>query len=175
MVNHRPDRQSLLIDKHQRAFYLLYKQDTRYFATEPSEGFIASLKNNCPSIVVRQCAASCIPLPDSSVRLIVAAQCFHWFANEPSLKEIHRVLIPGGVFAMVWNHKDSRIPWVKQSQDIALSYFTEDTPRALDYKWKTAIENFSGFASGENLFLSGIHLKVRIKEFMNKINKLFID
>lgn len=60
---------------------------------------------------------------------------------------------------MVWNHKDSRIPWVKQLQDIVLSYYTEDIPRALDYKWKPVIENFSGFASGENLFLSGIHLK----------------
>ena len=35
-------------------------------------------------------------------------QAFHWFANEESLKEIHRVLKPAGVLAMVWNAEDCR-------------------------------------------------------------------
>jgi SAM-dependent methyltransferase len=33
-------------------------------------------------------------------------QAFHWFSNDESLKEIHRVLRPVGVLAMVWNAED---------------------------------------------------------------------
>lgn len=145
--------------KFTQVFLNKMDKGTRYFATEPSEGFLASLKNNCPSAEVRQCTAASIPLPDNSVRLVVAAQCFHWFANETNIREIHRVLIPGGIFAMIWNHKDSRIPWVKQMQDIVKSHYTEDTPYALSYKWKPQMENFSAFEFGANPFLSGIDFK----------------
>ncbi len=40
-------------------------------------------------------------------------QAFHWFANEDSLREIHRVLKPTGGFIMFANREDDRDPWAK--------------------------------------------------------------
>ena len=40
-------------------------------------------------------------------------QAFHWFANEDSLREIHRVLKPTGGFIMFANREDDRDPWAR--------------------------------------------------------------
>jgi len=39
---------------------------------------------------------------------VVIAQAFHWFSNMDSLREIHRVLKPGGVLGLVWNRADHK-------------------------------------------------------------------
>ena len=54
-----------------------------------------------------------IVLPDSNVDAVVAAQCFHWFANQDAVTEISRVLAPGGTLGMVWTMPDESVPWVK--------------------------------------------------------------
>ncbi|XP_021370858.1 uncharacterized methyltransferase-like C25B8.10 [Mizuhopecten yessoensis] len=130
-------------------------QDVKYLATEPMEGFLDTLKQLCPSVSTKLCAASDLPLPDNSVRTVVAAQCFHWFASEDSLKEICRVLVPGGRFVMVWNNKDWDEPWVKDIEDILSGYYG-DTPRAINRTWKTVIEKFSGLSCKEHFFQAGI-------------------
>ena len=53
-------------------------------------------------------------MPDRSVDVVVAAQCFHWFDLDRALPEIARVLKPGGRLALVWNLRDERIPWVRR-------------------------------------------------------------
>ena len=52
-------------------------------------------------------------LPDSSVNAVVAAHCFHWFANQDAVKEICRVLTPEGTLGMIWAMPDESLPWVK--------------------------------------------------------------
>ncbi len=45
-------------------------------------------------------------LRDSCAKLILAAQAFHWFANDVTLREFRRVLVPGGWIALMWNEQD---------------------------------------------------------------------
>ena len=53
--------------------------------------------------------------PDSSVDVVLAAHCFHWFANEEAVKEIYRVLTPQGTLGMIWALPDESVPWLKET------------------------------------------------------------
>jgi ubiquinone/menaquinone biosynthesis C-methylase UbiE len=49
--------------------------------------------------------AESIPLEDSSVDLITAAQAFHWFEIDSAKVECLRVLRPNGQVALIWNDR----------------------------------------------------------------------
>ncbi|WP_137295166.1 class I SAM-dependent methyltransferase [Nocardioides dongxiaopingii] len=84
------------------------------YATEPDEAMLEVLRRHLPDVPTSASGAEEIPLPDRSVDVVVAGQCFHWFDAERALPEIARVLKPGGVLAAVWNQRDARIPWVRK-------------------------------------------------------------
>jgi SAM-dependent methyltransferase len=50
-------------------------------------------------------SAESLPLPDSSVDLVTAAQAFHWFHPENARAEFLRVLKPDGMVALIWNDR----------------------------------------------------------------------
>jgi SAM-dependent methyltransferase len=69
------------------------------------------------------------------VDAVVCAQAFHWFATPGALKEIHRVLKPGGALGLVWNVRDDRVPWVAALSRIMQPY-EGDAPRYHSQKWR---------------------------------------
>ncbi|XP_048771859.2 uncharacterized protein LOC125677737 [Ostrea edulis] len=131
-----------------------------YLATEPMDGFQEILRKNCPGIDTLVCSAEKMPVPSESVKAVVAAQCFHWFANMTSLNEINRILTPAGKLIMVWNNKDWKVPWVKDIEGILTRYYG-DTPRAVSYKWKEVIEKCTHFRCVRHEILPGTLLKGR--------------
>lgn len=52
--------------------------------------------------------------PGSSIDVVLAAHCFHWFANEEAVREIYRVLAPGGTLGIIWALPDESVPWLKE-------------------------------------------------------------
>jgi SAM-dependent methyltransferase len=84
------------------------------FATDPDPDMLAILNHKVPEATTTCAGAEQIPLPDETIDVIVAAQCFHWFDFEKALPEIARVLGPGGQLSVVWNIRDERIPWVRR-------------------------------------------------------------
>lgn len=50
--------------------------------------------------------AEALPLSDASFELALAAQAFHWFDPAAALREVARVLVPGGRLALLWNVRD---------------------------------------------------------------------
>ena len=59
-----------------------------------------------PAPVYRAGWAEATSLPDGSADAVLAAQAFHWFEPEPTLREFHRILKPGGWVALLWNERD---------------------------------------------------------------------
>ncbi|XP_022785359.1 uncharacterized methyltransferase C25B8.09-like [Stylophora pistillata] len=87
---------------------------TQVIASDPTGTMIRQFQRVLPFIEVLQCSAENIALPDSSVDAVVAAHCFHWFANEEAVRDIYRVLVPGGSLGMIWIFPDESVPWVKE-------------------------------------------------------------
>ena len=71
------------------------------------------LSNSLPDTPALLGTAEEIPLPDNSVDAVLVAQAWHWFDPERAVKEVARVLRPGGRLGLVWNTRDERLGWVK--------------------------------------------------------------
>ncbi len=83
-------------------------------ATDPDERMLHRLAVRVPGAHACTGTAERIPARSRSVDAVVVAQAFHWFDHPVAVPEIARVLRPGGVLAMVWNHTDESIPWVRR-------------------------------------------------------------
>jgi SAM-dependent methyltransferase len=92
----------------------------RVTAVEPLPEMIAHLRRAVPGATALEGGAELIPLAAGSADVVTAAQAFHWFDHGPALREIARVLRPGGWVALVWNTRDDREPWVAQLSEDAI-------------------------------------------------------
>jgi SAM-dependent methyltransferase len=88
----------------------LFARTRRIVAVEPVAEMRGVLAQALPEIEVLDGTAEQIPLPDASVGAVVVAQAFHWFDPEPALREIVRVLEPGGRLGLVWHSPDRSDP-----------------------------------------------------------------
>ncbi len=79
-------------------------------AVEPGDAMRAVLERVVPEAHALAGSAEAIPLPAASVDAITVGQAFHWFRVTEALVEMHRVLRPGGGFALLWNEWDDDDP-----------------------------------------------------------------
>ncbi|MHC5797239.1 class I SAM-dependent methyltransferase [Lacisediminihabitans sp. FW035] len=87
-------------------------------AVEPDDVMRATLAAALPSVRAVAGTGESIPLPDSSVDVVTAAQAWHWMDAPRAAAEIARVLRPGGTLALVWNIRDESVDWVGRLSDI---------------------------------------------------------
>jgi SAM-dependent methyltransferase len=85
-------------------------------AVEPVPEMRALLRAALPEAEVMEGTAEAIPLADAAVDAVTVAQAFHWFHADRALREIHRVLRPGGRLGLVWNTFDTSVAWVAALQ-----------------------------------------------------------
>lgn len=90
----------------------------RVVAVEPLAEMRAQLAATLPDVSCHAGSAESMPLADASADVVAVAQAFHWFDREPALREIARVLRPGGDLAVVWNVRDERVGWVARLSEI---------------------------------------------------------
>lgn len=107
---------------------LLAAQRHRVTAVEPIAEMLAELEAAVPGAAARAGSAEAIPLADASADVVTVAQAFHWFDQQVALREIARVLRPGGRLGLVWNTRDDSEPWVAELTDtiIGRSEFRDD-------------------------------------------------
>jgi SAM-dependent methyltransferase len=72
-------------------------------AVEPSEWMPHVLARRLPSVEVLDGQAERLPLADRSVDAVVIGNAFHWFDGDTAVRELARVLRPGGGLAVLWN------------------------------------------------------------------------
>jgi SAM-dependent methyltransferase len=82
-------------------------------AVDPIPEMLELLSASLPDTPALLGTAEDIPLPDNSVDSVLVAQAWHWFDLERAVKEVARVLRPGGRLGLIWNTRDERLGWVK--------------------------------------------------------------
>ena len=100
------------------------------------------LERAVPGVEVLPGSAEAIPLPDASVDTITVGQAFHWFRPGEALVEMHRVLRPGGGFALLWNDWDDDDPLLHALNDVVDSVRPAGTD---DGRRRKAIEDSAFF------------------------------
>jgi SAM-dependent methyltransferase len=88
--------------------------------------------------------AEAIPLPAGAADAVTVAQAFHWFDGPRALAEIHRVLRPGGVLALIWNRRQIGDP-VHQEIEALLDPYRGDTPAERSERWRAALDETTLF------------------------------
>lgn len=91
----------------------LVERGLNVIAVDPIPEMLELLTSSLPETPALLGTAEEIPLPDDSVDAVLVAQAWHWFDEERAVKEIARVLRPGGRLGLVWNNCDERLGWVK--------------------------------------------------------------
>ena len=81
-------------------------------AVEPDAAMREVLTQRSPTVTALSGTAESLPLPDTSVDLVIVCSAWHWFDPIPASREIGRVLCDGGHLAIVWNGLDQRVDWV---------------------------------------------------------------
>lgn len=83
----------------------------RCVAVEPSASMRAECRRVSPDTEIVAGSAEALPLADDAFDLVTVAQAFHWFDARRALHELARVLRPGGVVVLVWNDRETSLPW----------------------------------------------------------------
>lgn len=93
-------------------------------AVEADPGIRSEFVTRVAGAVVLAGGADAIPLPDERVHAVLIGRAPHWFGIPRVMREIARVLTPGGVVAALWNnrgHADSG----RQRTGLESALFTE--------------------------------------------------
>jgi ubiquinone/menaquinone biosynthesis C-methylase UbiE len=114
---------------------LLGKTGASVIAVEPVAAMRAQMAQALPDVEVIEGTAEAMPLAGASVDAVVCAQAFHWFANHDAMREITRVLRPGGWLGLVWNVRDESVDWVARLTEIMTPH-EGDAPRFYKGDWR---------------------------------------
>jgi len=106
-------------------------------AVDPVPEMLAELCAALPQVRTLVAAADALPLADASVDAVVCATAFHWFASREVVAEFHRVLRPGGTLGLIWNVRDTGIPWVAALSELTNRY-QGDAPRESEAAWRAS-------------------------------------
>lgn len=119
---------------------LLYQKGYQVTAVEPVDAMREKLSTSLPLVTTFKGTAWSIPVQSNSFDLVMLAQCFHWFDNIQSLREIHRVLKPGGIIILIWNmESQERSQWVAKLRELYQA-FDSTAPQYRYGHWKNVFE-----------------------------------
>ncbi|KAN0023979.1 hypothetical protein ACTFIV_008372 [Dictyostelium citrinum] len=111
--------------------------------------------------------ATSLPFEDNRFDCICAAQSFHWYDNVDAVKEITRVLKPGGILYLIWNNLDDN-PILSSTLElfIGIKQSTgDDSPKFRTGKWKQVFEDIK---NDETLSKTLVDPNLQLRKFKNE-------
>jgi SAM-dependent methyltransferase len=126
----------------------------RLIAVEPQAEMRRVLAERVPAAEIVDATAEELPLNAGSVRAVFVASAFHWFDGPAALAAIHRVLVPGGGLALLWNDFDDEgQPWAEEfgeRLDAVPAPDARPENRPHTGLWRTAFEDSTLFGPLES-------------------------
>ena len=114
--------------------------DHQLMAAEPVSAMAASFTEQLPHIPIHTTAASQLPFDDRYFDLLTAATAFHWFCDEASVASLHRILKPGGYFAILCYDLTVGDSWTPPMQQLFDSFYPPDVPHPRTGQWRRALD-----------------------------------
>ena len=102
---------------------LLIERAEEVIAVEPDDRMRSVLAEQVPGVRAVPGRGESMPLPDSCADAVLASSSWHWMDPIPTLREVGRILVPGGTLAALWSGPDPEGPFVVQAQAL-LAYQT---------------------------------------------------
>jgi len=100
---------------------VLLERVDEVIAVEPDERMCSVLAAGLPQVRAVDGRGEAIPLPDGSIDAVVASSSWHWMDPVPTLEEVARVLVPGGVLGALWSGPDPHSEFAAQARAILAS------------------------------------------------------
>jgi len=69
-------------------------------------------------LAIREGSAEAIPVADRAADAVIVGQAWHWFDQSAALREVGRILRPGGALGLLWNLRDESEAWVAELGEI---------------------------------------------------------
>ncbi len=127
----------------------LVARGAEVIAVEPVAGMRKQLAATVPGLQIMDGVAERLPVAGESVDAITVGQAFHWFDGPAALREIHRVLVPGGALGLVWNVMDRGVAWVARLHELIHRHRGPRSPWYAEHAWRATFTPECGFAALE--------------------------
>ncbi len=95
---------------------VLLRHADHVVAVEPDERMRRVLEETLPEVQAVEGRGEAMPLPDHSSHAVVAASSWHWMDPVPTLMEVGRVLVPGGMLGALWSGPDPEGPFAERAR-----------------------------------------------------------
>jgi SAM-dependent methyltransferase len=112
----------------------------RVTAVEPLFAMRQMLQQRMPEATVMEGTAERIPAEDETMDLVTVAQAFHWFDAAAAVREIQRVLKPGGGLAAIWNVRDESVEWMAMIGEL-IEGPRQQTPAHVSEEWRKPFDS----------------------------------
>lgn len=95
---------------------LLIDKAEEVVAIEPDDRMRSVLTKEVPGVRAVMGRGESMPIPDSCADAVLASSSWHWMDPIPTLREVARVLVPGGILGALWSGPDPEGPFMVQAR-----------------------------------------------------------
>jgi SAM-dependent methyltransferase len=95
---------------------LLVDKADEVVAVEPDDRMRSVLTEEVPGVRAVMGRGESVPIPDSCADAVLASSSWHWMDPIPTLHEVGRILVPGGILGALWSGPDPEGPFLVQAQ-----------------------------------------------------------